>query len=143
MRSLTAASAVSRMECVSTTTSRNKQTTKRRSRKRGITALLHDATNLGVGEIIDHRVCKYKAAECMQQFSKKCEPRGDSNAGTPARIMKHTVNQTIDQTAGVSTAEDSTSTMDTSSTSIDDLPLPHFSWYIITTNNYSRWDKHV
>ena len=62
------------MECVSTTRTtcsfENKQTTKRKSRKRGITAVLHDASNLGIGEVVDNRECMYKAAESMQQFNK-------------------------------------------------------------------------
>ena len=113
------------MECVSTTNTtcsyENKTTTKGRSRKRGITAVLHDASNLGVGEIVDHRACKYKAAECMQQSSKKCKPRGEPSAGTPARIMKQTVTPTIDQ-AGVSTRGSTSATVENSGTSTDDLP---------------------
>ena len=58
------------------------------SRKRGISAVLQDATNLGVScnSIVDHRACKYKAVERWQeQMPKACKPRGDPAAGPPAR----------------------------------------------------------
>ena len=61
------------------------------SRKRGISAVLQDATNIGVSSnsIVDHRACKYKAVERWQDQIKSSKPRGDPAAGPPARNAKN------------------------------------------------------
>ena len=61
------------------------------SRKRGISAVLQDATNIGVSSnsIVDHRACKYKAVERWQDQIKPSKPRGDPAAGPPARNTKN------------------------------------------------------